>query len=315
MDYRPLGNTGLTVSRLCFGALTLGPCQNDLTPEEGGRLIARAVERGVNFIDTAQLYRTYPHIREGIKGTGQDIVIASKTYAYEKTAAREAVDEARRALGRDVIDIFLLHEQESIHTLRGHTPALEELYRLKAVGAVRAVGCSTHRVAGVRGAIEQGLDVVQALVNLTGLGIMDGSRADMESACADARAAGLGVYGMKVLGGGNLLRRAEEALSYALALPCLDSIAVGMGTLGQIEADVAFFERGHFPSSSFDQSLPGKRLLIEEWCTGCGECAEACRSRAIKIKSGKAMCRSELCLLCGYCSQYCREFCVKIVDK
>lgn len=61
MDYYLLGNTGLNVSALCFGALPMGPLQADLSTEEGGALILEALERGVNFIDTAELYNLFTY--------------------------------------------------------------------------------------------------------------------------------------------------------------------------------------------------------------------------------------------------------------
>ena len=61
-----LGNTGINVSKLCFGGLIIGPCRLTFLPSRC-RIILKAIELGVNFIDTAELYGTYPHIREAIK--------------------------------------------------------------------------------------------------------------------------------------------------------------------------------------------------------------------------------------------------------
>ena len=229
MQYRLLGRTGLRVSRLCFGALTVGPCQADMPPETAGEIISRAFELGVNFIDTAQLYQSYAHIAAALRRpAARDIVIASKTYAYEADAALKAVEEARTALNRDVIDIFLLHEQESAHTLRGHAAALDMLYRLKAQNQLRAVGISTHHIAGVYAAAEAGLDVVHPLLNLAGYGILDGSRDEMDAACRHASDLGLGIYLMKPFGGGNLLSRSSECLAYSLQRDYAAAVAVGI---------------------------------------------------------------------------------------
>ena len=64
MKQNALGNTGIQVSKICFGSLTMGPLQRNLSTFEGASLIEYAYERGVNFIDTAELYETYAHIRE-----------------------------------------------------------------------------------------------------------------------------------------------------------------------------------------------------------------------------------------------------------
>ena len=53
MQMNALGRSGLKVSRLCFGTLTMSPLQRNLSPEEGARLLVHAYERGVRFLDTA----------------------------------------------------------------------------------------------------------------------------------------------------------------------------------------------------------------------------------------------------------------------
>ena len=144
MRYRELGRTGLRVSQLCFGALTIGPLQRNLSPEEGSAVLLRALELGVNFVDTAEIYDTYDHIRlalERFPGRGQ-VVVATKSYAYTREGMLASLERAQRGLGQEVVPIFLLHEQESSHTLRGHWPALEVLLEAKEAGIVQAVGIS-----------------------------------------------------------------------------------------------------------------------------------------------------------------------------
>ncbi len=313
MEYRDLGNTEIKVSRLCFGSLTVGPLQKNMPATEAGELIAAAFYGGVNFIDTAQLYGTYPHIAAALKIFKKDVVIATKSYAYTRDMVVEAVDEARLKLGRDVIDIFLLHEQESEHTVRGHMEALDELFTYKAHGKVRAVGLSTHHVAGVEAAIKFGLDVVHPIINIEGIGIADGAREDMELAIAKAHGAGVGVYAMKALGGGHLYMRPEEALGYALCLEGADSIAVGMQSFEEIESNIAFFESGgdmNFPSAL--KKGRKRSIIVEDHCTGCGHCLEGCMQGSFEIRDGKAVWNSENCILCGYCGAYCANFCIKM---
>ena len=112
MEYRLLGNTGLTVSRYCFGSLTMGPLGANLSPEQGAALLLSAFELGVNFIDTAEYYRNYAHIRLALQRykKPESIIISSKTLAPDDRSAAFAVEEARLALNRDILDIFLFHE-------------------------------------------------------------------------------------------------------------------------------------------------------------------------------------------------------------
>ncbi len=317
MTYTVLGGTGIRVSRLCFGSLTLGPIQANLPLEEGAAVAARAIERGVTFFDTAQLYRTYPYLRRAMEITGRhDIVIASKTYAHTRALAAHALDEARRALDRDMIDIFLLHEQESIHTLRGHREALEYLLEQKQRGTVSAVGASTHHIAAAEGVLNMGLDVLHPLLNLTGLGIADGSRDEMERAVGIARNGGVGVYLMKPLGGGNFFNNAAESLRYAFSRACADSVALGMQSIAEVDANIEFFETGRFsPDAAAALAARERRLLIDTPCTGCGACADRCPAHALRVDTAqnRACWDAAKCLFCGYCAPVCPVFAIRVV--
>ena len=114
-----LGNTGLSVSPVGMGVLPIGPNQRNLPLKEGAQVIKYALSRGINFIDTAQYYRTYPYIREAMRQLKNESslasrpVICSKCLGADYESMKDAVEEARDALDIDVIDIFLLHEVRS----------------------------------------------------------------------------------------------------------------------------------------------------------------------------------------------------------
>ena len=310
MKLKELGRTGILVSPICFGSLTMSPLQHNYSPEQAARVIAFAAQQGINFIDTAEYYQNYPLLAAALQQVKTDLVITSKTYSYEYEQAVTAVEQARKALGRDVIDIFMLHEQESEHTMRGHKPALDALYDLKAKGVIRAVGISTHYVAGVEAAIKFGVDVVHPMLNKTGLGICDGGRAEMERAVKKAHDSGIGVYSMKAFGGGNLYQSAQECLHYIFGLDYIDSVALGMKSQQEILDNLSFYQTGSFTPS---YCVTGKKLHIEEYCTGCGNCVKRCPQKALQIKSGRAQCNHKECLLCGYCSAVCTDFAIKIL--
>ena len=176
LEKRQLGQTDLWVSRLCFGSLPLGPLQQNLDPRDGGEVILAAFEAGVNFIDTAELYGTYPHIRWALEHFSGDVVVASKSYAYSREGMAQSLEQARRELNRDVIELFLLHEQESRLTLKGHAEALEFLLEAKARGLVKGVGVSTHTVEVTEAAAQMPeIDVIHPIINFRGLGITDGA--------------------------------------------------------------------------------------------------------------------------------------------
>ncbi|SHJ49802.1 aldo/keto reductase [Paramaledivibacter caminithermalis] len=316
MDYNILGKTEMKVSKLCFGALTIGPLQANLPIKDGARVIEEALDRGVNFIDTAELYKTYGHIKEALKSkNSKDIIIATKSYSYSRRTAEESLKKALKELGRDYIDIFLLHEQENEYTLKGHYEALEYFIKMKEKGFIRAVGISTHTVAAVKAAAKmEEIEIIHPLINKNGLGIMDGTVDDMIKAIKTAKENNKGIYGMKPLGGGNLLNSIDDCFDFVLNLPFLDSIAVGMQRLEEVIANVNRFDGKSIPKDILKKlSKKNRKLHIDFWCKRCGKCVEACKSKALSIQNDKLVVDTEKCVLCGYCSSYCPEFCIKVV--
>ena len=314
MDYVELGNTGLKVSRMRFGALVIGPLQANMPPAEGARIIRAALERGVNFIDTAELYGTYDHIREAVKGLDKRPVVATKSYAWTASGAAESVEKARKGLDADVIDIFLMHEQESRLTLRGHREALEFYLNEREKGRIRAVGVSTHNIEVVQAIAEMPeIDVVHPLVNIAGIGIGDGTIEEMLKAVKNAFDCGKGVYSMKPLGGGNLLHSYDECLDFVLGLPYIHSIAIGMQSIDEVEMNLCKFNGGVIPENlRAANALKKKHLHIDYWCEGCGKCVKRCKQGALSLIDGKASVNRKKCVLCGYCGSVCPQFAIKI---
>lgn len=309
-----LGKSGLKVSRLCFGTLTMSPLQTNMTPEEGARLLIYAYEKGVRFLDTADLYETYPHIRRALK-SAPDYVISTKAYCYDRKTAQEALERAFRGIGRDYVDLFMLHEQESLYTLRGHEEALIFLSEQRDKGHIGAVGVSTHFVQCVRATVKfPSIQVIHPLINVSGIGIQDGSREDMEDAIRTARSYGKGIFAMKPLGGGHLMSENRAALDYAIQSPLLDSVAIGMQSFAEIDANVAAFEQTPQSDELLSPlSRRKRRMMVHDYCEGCGRCAEHCRQHAISIENGRAKIDAEKCVYCGYCARVCPQFCIKVV--
>lgn len=315
MEYRVLGQSGLHVSRLCFGGLVMGPLQRDMSVADGGQLIVEAMDLGVNFLDTAELYETYPHIAYALKHSNKELQISSKSYAYTAEMAADSLEKCRRKTGKDVVDIFMLHEQVSRFTLQGHREALEYFLDEKEKGRIKAVGVSTHNIEVVEACAEMPeIDVIHPLINISGIGINDGTSEEMLAAIHKAKQAGKGIYAMKVLGGGNLLHSYEECLRFALNNDDLDSIAIGMQSIDEIQANVMMFNCGCVDDDVRERiSRTPRKLHIDYWCEGCGKCVERCKMKALSIVKGRVEVDDEKCVTCGYCSSTCPEFAIKIM--
>ncbi|QUH21659.1 aldo/keto reductase [Alkaliphilus sp. B6464] len=316
MEKRKLGNTNIGVSRLCFGSLTMGPLQTNQSPKQGGDLLLYGFENGINFIDAAELYETYKHIGHALKYWDRSkVIVATKSYAYSKETAESSLKKALDEMDTDYVDFFMLHEQESEHTIRGHYEAIEYFLKMKEKGYVRGVGLSTHTVEAVRGSLKyKEIEVIHPIVNINGLGIQDGTIDDMLLALKDAHDLGKGIYGMKPLGGGNLLRNFQQCFDFVLDLPVLDSIAVGMQSKEEIDVNVSIFEGREINKLSLDKIKSKERKLsISNWCERCGKCVEACSHNALQIIDDKVVVDHNKCVLCSYCSKYCPEFCIKVI--
>lgn len=308
-----LGWRGPEVSEVCFGSLAISPLQGRVTAKEGSDVLNYAVERGVNWVDTAEIYDNYPQLR-AVLSLHPEVRVVSKSYAVDGQEMRQSIEKARRGLDRDTLDFFLLHEQESAWTLRGHEEAWEELLRAKADGRVGWIGISTHAVAGVRaGALQPGLDVIHPLINLQGLGIIDGSRDDMLAAIAFAHELNIGIYAMKVFGGGHLGGSPQEAMDFVHSIPGIQAMALGMSSRAEVEYNLRFLA-GEEISAGLARKVrhEERKLYIADWCQGCGRCLEACPQGALSL-AGKAQVNPEACVLCGYCGRVCPHFCLKIV--
>ena len=304
-----LGNTGIKVSRAGFGVLPMGPSQLALPVEDGAAVLRYALERGFNFVDTAQYYRTYPYIRKALEsGDFKDAVLCSKSLCNDYEGMMEAITEAEQELGRPA-DIFLMHEVRS-GQLEERAGAWQALVDAKARGLVRAIGLSTHHVDITRAAADMAeLDVVFPLINYAGLGIRKGNafatREEMLEAIHACRTAGKGVFSMKAFGGGSLTANYQQALDFIFAQPDIDSVMIGFGKTSEVDDLLAYLE-GTMPSD-YNPDVSKKKVYInQEDCEGCGSCKAACPAGAIYWgENGLAQVDHDKCLTCGYCSPVC----------
>jgi len=311
-----LGCTGLQIHPLVFGTLPLGPLQAGLDVADGAKIIRTAIEAGVNLLDTAALYQTYPYIRKALDGFTGTVHIASKTHAADAKTAREHVEEALRALGRDALDIVHLHGARLADPFVERAEVFDELRQLRKEGKIIHLGLSTHYIAGVRKAqAEPDVAVIHPLINRNSMGILDGDAETMAAAIADAAAAGKGIYAMKALAGGNLIPDARASLDFVRRLPGVQALAIGMLSVAEVEANLALLADGSADAAVWKQLQMRRRRLriMERFCKGCGMCLSACTNNALRLDAGVAKVDDQNCILCGYCAVACPEFLIRVV--
>jgi aryl-alcohol dehydrogenase-like predicted oxidoreductase len=170
MERRTLGRTGLTVSALGFGAGQIGEAR--LSDEDAGRLLNRALDLGVSFIDTARSYGlSEQRIGRHLEGRRAEYVLATKGgYGIEGIpewtceCVTRGIEEALDRLETDVIDVFFLHSCAKEMLVRGEV--IRALEAAKTAGKIRAAGYSGENEALEFAAECGSFDVLECSVNV-----------------------------------------------------------------------------------------------------------------------------------------------------
>ncbi|MCL2836611.1 MAG: 4Fe-4S binding protein, partial [Defluviitaleaceae bacterium] len=159
------------------------------------------------------------------------------------------------------------------------------------------------------------LDVVFAIINMNGMGILRGNLEGMERAIERCFENGKGVMLMKVLAGGNILKDYVKAMEYAKNISKgRAAIALGMVAENEVTSNVDYFNGKDI--SEYLSTVAGNTkhmLVFAAICKSCRKCAEACHSDAIDFESGPAVINASKCLKCGYCVTACPEFAMRFV--
>src|SRR5665648_805999 len=293
MEKNILGNTGLEISAAGFGVLTVGNTQLNLPFDKGAEVLSYGIEKGINFLDTAQAYETYPYIKKALQKSNKDIVICSKSLSGSFEEMKSAVEEAR-------------HNSD----FEKRSGAWEYLNQAKAKGIVKAIGISTHHVDVAEEIADcRECDVLFPLINFKSLGIrnggLTGTKEAMASAIKKAADAGIGVFTMKAFGGGNLTGRYMEALDYVYSLEGISSAMIGFGNKKEVD-DIIDYLDGKL-EKNFIPEIKHKKMNIDQGdCEACYACIEKCPNHAIFInEKGLAQVDHDKCLTCGYCAPVC----------
>ncbi len=252
MELRALGSTGLQVSPLGLGTVKFGrneqvkyPRPFDLPSDHQVReLLALARDLGINLLDTAPAYGS-AEVRLGtLLQRPQDWVIVSKvgehfqdghsSFDFRASSTRASVQRSLQRLGRDALDVVLVHSDGDDRRIIEHEEVLDELARMKHEGLIRAYGMSTKTVDGGLWAVEH-CDVVMATYSAVETGelpVLEAAaklhkgalvKKALQSGHADSSAGGLGV---------------ESSLRFVLEQPGVSSVIVGTINPDHLRDDV-----------------------------------------------------------------------------
>ena len=168
LPVRRLGRTDLKVTAFSMGGAGIG--RSNVTDDEAIEAVHRAIELGVNYLDTAPLYGESER-RVGLALAGgwrEKIYLATKTGThpewrgdYSASGTRRSVENSLRLLGTDYLDVCLVHDPSSMDAVIAKDGAFDELQRMREEGLVKFIGLGVREHEFHRIAIETGVvDVI-----------------------------------------------------------------------------------------------------------------------------------------------------------
>ena len=241
MERLEYGNTGLEISRLCFGAGHLNKVCASYA--EGGDLLREAFDQGITFWDTAEGYGSQPHLGAALKGLERDqVVIQTKTGAKDYDGARKSIERSLQEMGTDYIDVLLLHGVSSPEDLDSREEAVSAFLDAKNEGIVRVMGCSTHLFTGpVMDAVidHPEIQVILATANKEGR-MLEGGPLDRHLEYLQrAYDLGKGLSIMKVIAAGDIPEaELENWIRWGFELEIAHGINLGISNRSEIDFDV-----------------------------------------------------------------------------
>src|SRR5664280_172245 len=158
MDYRPLGRTGVQVSPLCLGTMMFGPWGNQ-DVDDSIRVIHRALDAGINFVDTADVYsdgESEVIVGKALQGRRDDVVLATKFFIPMSDVPNHGggsrrwimteVENSLRRLSTDHIDLYQVHRPSPTTDVDETLGALTDLVHQ---GKVRYIGSSSYAASQI----------------------------------------------------------------------------------------------------------------------------------------------------------------------
>ena len=158
MEYRTLGRTGIRVSPYCLGAMMFG-AQGNPDHDESIRIIHKALDTGINFIDTADFYSSGESeeiVGKALKGRRDNVVLATKAYApmghdpnHQGSSRRWLITEVENSLRRlqtDHLDLYQVHRPDPLVDVEETLSVLSDLVHS---GKIRAFGASSFPASDI----------------------------------------------------------------------------------------------------------------------------------------------------------------------
>ena len=243
-----LGKSGVKVTRLAFGTGTFnGRVQRDLGQAGFTSLVRYAYDRGIRFFETAQ---AYPQMQEmlgiALKGLPRDSYVLMSKVTTDDADPQVTVDEMRRQMQTDYVDIMLMHVQ---HTSTWPTDSQrwqDGLSEMQHKEVIRSHGASIHGLPALRQVPDnKWLQIAMIRMNHKGAHMdtedprahVPGNVDEVVQHVHQARKAGLGVISMKLIGEGSFTDRADRRASmrFAFRNAGVNTVTVGYKSTAEVD--------------------------------------------------------------------------------
>ncbi len=264
MEKRRLGGTDITASVVGFGGIPL----QRLSFAEAERVLLHAVERGIDFFDTARGYTdSEEKMGRALEKRRDSVYLATKAMSRDAAGMRRELEASLRNLRTEMIDLYQFHavgSMEQLERILGPGGAYETLSKARDEGSVRWIGITGHSR--------------EILLHAAGLGVFDTVQLPfnaIETEWEDevlpaARSAGMGTIGMKPVAGG-ALSSAPAGIRFTLTRG-IDISIPGMDSPGQVDENVSAGDLVPCSPAELENLAREKEAWGELFCRRCGYC-------------------------------------------
>lgn len=314
MEKMRFGRTGLMVCRTGFGVL---PIQR-VSFDEAKKLLQKAYNGGINFFDTARAYSdSEEKIGLALSHVRKDIIIATKSHAVDKKTLLEHLEMSLEKLKTDYIDIYQLHNPETLPDIEDPDSLYAGLIEAKKRGLIRFIGITNHRLKNaIQAADSKHYDTIQFPLSSIS------SEEDLKL-IVKCKENDIGLIAMKALSGG-LITNVASAFAF---LRQFDNVLPIWGIQREVELDEFLVLEKTPPvldSEMMEVIKKDRTELAAAFCRGCGYCLPCPADIPIPMAARMSLLlnrapyqgflsdewkqKMELvtnCINCGHCKAHC----------
>jgi len=314
MDFVTLGSTGITVNKNGFGALPIQRVSDD----ESTRLLRKAYDNGITFIDTARGYTTSEgKIALALSDVRDKVVIATKAMASDTKSLNEQLETSLKLLKTDYIDVYQLHNPPFVPKPGDDSGLYDALLDVKKSGKIKHIGITNHKLKLAEEAAESGLyEIIQFPVSY----LSTPEELDFVRLCAGKN---IGVLAMKAMSGGLIT---NSAAAYAFLMQFENVLPIwGVQAMKELDEFISYQATPPALNKEIKQAIEhDKAELSGEFCRGCAYCMPCPVDINISISARmsllmkrapksfyfapdwqESMKRIDNCIECGHCNANC----------